>query len=312
MGRAALIWSVLAGGTAVFYALHGAWSVRISRRIGSVPAGWALFAFSLPFLAANLLYQGIPSIDAGFWGVWALNGGLNLAAWSLFFSAIRSGDLGLTYPLLALTPLMVLPVEWLLTGDAPAWTGAMGISLIVAGVYLLNYRRGQAGPLAPVAALMRDPGALKALGVAFIWSIAGTLDRIAVQRSSSAFYAFMLALGLSVLFLPLLYWTLRGVRRDPAEGDGGEGPDPRGFRGLLAPAGSKSLLLHGFLFACMVILQMEALTMALASYVLSIKRSGAILAVVIGYVAFGEEALGARLVGTLVTLAGASILVLWG
>ncbi len=70
--------------------------------------------------------------------------------------------------------------------------------------------------------------------------------------------------------------------------------------------------MHGLLFAFMIILQMEALTLALASYVLSIKRAGAVLAVLLGYFAFREGALGPRLTGTLVTLTGALVLVLWG
>jgi uncharacterized membrane protein len=57
---------------------------------------------------------------------------------------------------------------------------------------------------------------------------------------------------------------------------------------------------------------MEALSLQRASYVLSIKRSGAVLAVLIGYLAFQERDLGSRLVGTIVTLAGASLLVLLG
>jgi hypothetical protein len=57
---------------------------------------------------------------------------------------------------------------------------------------------------------------------------------------------------------------------------------------------------------------MEALTLELASYVLSIKRTGAVLAVIIGYVEFREQRLGPRLLGTAVTIGGAAILVLDG
>jgi uncharacterized membrane protein len=62
----------------------------------------------------------------------------------------------------------------------------------------------------------------------------------------------------------------------------------------------------------MVTLQMEALMLAQASYVLSIKRLGSILAVLLGYLAFREGQLVPRLSGALITVVGAGVLVLWG
>jgi uncharacterized membrane protein len=62
----------------------------------------------------------------------------------------------------------------------------------------------------------------------------------------------------------------------------------------------------------MLTLQMTSLSMALASYVLSIKRSGAIFAVLLGYLAFREGTLGPRLVGAAVVVCGACVLVIWG
>jgi hypothetical protein len=181
---------------------------------------------------------------------------------------------------------------------------------VALGVYLLNVGKAREGLLAPLAALARDPSARKALAVALLWSVGGTLDRVAVLDSSPAFYAFMLPLGLAALFFPFV------VLSGEAGALHGEAGAPGGvLRGVVARArecGIGVLLLHGFLFAAMLTLQMEALTLQLASYVLSIKRTGAVLAVMIGYVAFREQGLGPRLLGTAVTLAGAAILVLSG
>ncbi len=302
-----MIWAALAGGTAFFYALHGGWSARISRRIGAVHAAWALFTFALPVFLLYLAARGIPPVGAGFWPAWAVAVAGNLVAWYLFFAALRTGDLGLTYPLLALTPIFVPIVEWVLLAEVPSAGGAVGIGLVVAGVYLLNFGEIRAGVLSPFAALAKDGAAIKALTVSVIWSVTGTLDRVAVLESSPAFYGFMLSAGLAVLFLPFALATRAGAHAV----DGSESWDSR-FRSQLAPAGRGALLVHGLLFAFMIILQMEALTLALASYVLSIKRAGAVLAVLLGYFAFREGALGPRLTGTLVTLTGALVLVLWG
>ena len=302
-----MIWPVLAGGTALFYALHGGWSARVSRRIGAVLAAWALFSFALPILLVYLSVRGIPEVGAGFWPAWGVAVAGNLAAWYLFFSALRRGDLGITYTLLALTPVFVVPVEWVLLRETPAAVGLLGIGLVVAGVYLLNFRAIRTGLFAPFVSLIRDGAAVRALAVAVIWSVTGTLDRVAVLESSPAFYGFMLSAGLSVLFLPFALLAARdGERSGRAESWQAR------FRLRLAPAGRGALLLHGLLFACMLVLQMEELTLQLASYVLSIKRTGAVVAVILGHLAFREGALGPRLTGTLVTLSGAFVLVVWG
>lgn len=297
------MWPLLAGGTALFYALNGAWSARVSRRIGALLGAWTLFSFALPLLLGYLAVRGIPDVGLGFWPLWGVNVAGNLAAWYLFFSALRTGDLGITYPLLALTPVFVVPVEWVLLRELPGGPGVLGIGLVVGGVYLLNLRAARAGLLAPIAALLADRSALKALAVALIWAVTGTIDRAAVLESSPAFYGFMLSAGLAGLFFP---FVLLGRGREEAASRG------EGLRERLAPCGAGTLIVHGLLFACMLVLQMEALTLQLASYVLSIKRAGAVIAVLLGYVAFRERGLGPRLAGTVVTLAGASVLVLWG
>jgi uncharacterized membrane protein len=210
-----------------------------------------------------------------------------------------------------LTPLFVVPVEWVLLGDAPARIGLLGVALVVLGVYLLNIRTIRSGLFAPLAALAGDPSARKALAVALLWSVGGVLDRVSVLASSPAFYAFMLSAGLAAGFFPLVLIA----RRSGSEPAGIERPkssEGSSLRSELAAAGRGALVLHGFLIAAMLTLQMEALTLQLASYVLSIKRMGAVLAVVIGYVAFREQGLGARLLGTLVAIGGAAILVVLG
>lgn len=296
-----MTWLFLAAGCAVFYALHGAWSKRVATGLGPMVAAWALFAFSLPLFLGYLAATGVPAVGPRFWWVLGANVVLNLGSMGLFFVALRDADLGITFPLLALTPLFVIPVEWLLLGVLPGRWGVAGIVLMVAGIYLLNFHEWRAGVLAPLAAVARNPGARMALAVAILWSLTGTLDRVAVLESSPAFYGSCLAGALALLFPCVI--VLRRRRMSAAR--------PAAARPTV---GGKGVLLgvHGLLFAVMYVLQMEALRLALASYVLSVKRTGAILAVVLGWAAFREASLHHRLLGTLITVAGATVLVIWG
>jgi drug/metabolite transporter (DMT)-like permease len=322
-----MLWVLLATATAVVYALHGAWSKEVSRRAGALTSAWALFAFALPLLALYLALRGVPEVGPRFWPVLAVNCALSVGAFTLFLSALRAGDLGVTYPILALTPAFVIPVEWFVLGEAPGAWGAAGIGMVVTGVYLLHFGERRHGVLGPLAALLRSPGARRALAVALLWSVTGTLDRVAVLEASPAFYGVALFGGLSVLFVPVMFlssrWRAHGGRAvaavhpgAPPEAGAGAGPDADvptlGFRAGLARAGAPRLAVHGFLFALMFILQMEALRLALASYVLSIKRTGALLAVLLGWFAFQEGGVRYRLLGAAVTVAGVSVLVLLG
>jgi len=289
-------------------------------------AGWALFTFALPLLAIALFVRGVPEVEGGFWLAWGVNTLLNFGASYLFLSALRVGELGITYPLLALTPIFVIPLEWILLGDLPGAWGGLGVALIVGGVYLLNFTERSSGLLAPFLALSRDPGAVRMLIVAVLWSLGGTLDRVAVLESSPAFYGFMLSAGLAALYLPLFLVTLTRRISPEVEPSLVGSPSVRADSVVVGSVGGDSvqpgpsrlyvlvplLAVHGVLFAVMLLLQMEALTLAFASYVLSIKRSGAVLAVVIGALAFGERSTGSRLVGSLVTVAGAAVLVVLG
>ncbi len=286
-----MTWLLLAGGAAFFYGVQGAWSKALTGRVSQLAAAWALFAFSLPLLGVYLLAVGPPAeVGTAFWPALAANVSLSVLSFYLYVSALHHGDLGLIVPLLALTPLFLIPVEWLLLGDLPDLAGAGGIGLVVVGVYLLNFSAREAGWLAPFAALFRDRGARRMLGVALIWAVSGAVDRVAVTNASTPFYGTLLTGGLTLAFLPLVAWK------------GG------GLRDALAPGSRLLLVGQGLLFGLMFICQMEALRRTLAAYVITVKRSGALVSVLLGAALFREGRLRERLVGTAIIVAGVALL----
>lgn len=299
-----MLWAVLAAGAAVFWALQGAWTKRLTRRAAPAVATWAIFGFSLPALAGWLLFRGFPTVEGGFWPILAANTLLYLISFRLYVSALEAGDLGLVYPLLALTPVLAAPAEWLLLGDRVGPLGAAGVLLVAAGVYLLHHRGGDRSLLAPFRAMIDDPGARRMLGVAALWAVSGTVDRAAVLRSSPAFYGTAVSLLLAVGLLPAALRSGRGRSGVDGEeaGRAGLGAALRRQPGALA--------VQGLLFAAMFVVQMEALRLTLATYVLTVKRSGTLLAVLMGGALFREGSTGRRLAGTGVLLAGVALVVL--
>lgn len=284
-------WVPLALATAFFYGLQGAWSKRVTRDATPLAATWAIFAFAFPPLLLYLALRGLPEIRPAFWPALATTASLSLLSFYLYVSAIHRGELGLTYPLLALTPIFMVPVEWLLLGDLPGLRGSAGIVLVVAGVYLLHLPEKRSRALAPFGALLRDPGSRRMLAVALIWSVSAVVDKIAVTSASTPFYGVALSGVLGLAFLPLVSRRGGGVRR------------------ALRPEARWLLVVQGLLFAAMFIAQMEAIRQALATYVITTKRAGALITLLLGALFFAERQLGKRLAGTLVILIGVFLVV---
>ena len=292
-----MTWPILAGGAAVFYALQGAWTKKMTDRVTPAVATWAIFALALPALLLYLLARGVPEVNSGFWAAFGANVALYLVSFRLYVSALEQGDLGVTYPLLALTPVLVVPVEWILLGERAGLQGILGILLVVVGVYLLNFRGADRPLLEPFRALARDPGARRMMAVTVLWAVSGTVDRVAVLNASPAFYGVALSVGMGIGFLPA---ALRSGRREA------EAPAGETRAGLRRAVADHPWLLagQGLLFAAMFVCQMEALRLSLAAYVLAIKRSGTLLAILLGGTVFREGATGRRLGATTVILAG--------
>ena len=312
-----MTWLLLAAGAATFYALQGAWTKRITAEVSRLAATWALFAFSFPLLGGYLALRGVPAVEPAFWPALAANlFVLYPLSMYLFVSAMTEGDLGLTYPLLALTPIMIVPVEWVLLGDTPELRGLAGIVLVIAGVYLLNFRREDASLLAPFAAVARDPGARRGLAVAVLWAVGGTVDRVAVVHSSPAFYGTVITGGLTLLGLLPLAWTGAFSRPDSGAdgGESGDGTDDfdGGTLSLLTPRAGLFLLVQGLLNGLMFVCQMEALRLSLAAYVITIKRTGTLLSVLLGWAFFQEGLVRKRLTGAAVIVAGVALVALGG
>ena len=116
--------------TGLLFGLQGAYGKVLAKRIPPMLLAWGMFAFSLPFLAVLLLYDGIPVVD---WPnfIWATGFSVlaNWLAWGLFFRALQASALAHTMPFTALTPVFLIPVAYILLGELPNAVGLAGILL---------------------------------------------------------------------------------------------------------------------------------------------------------------------------------------
>lgn len=221
----------------------------------------------------------------GFWPALVASGTINAVAALLIARAVHRSDLSLVAPLKSLTPLFMLGTAPLLIGEYATPVGVAGVVVIVAGAYLLSEPE-DSGILAPYRALFQDAGAREMLVVAVIFSVSAVVDKVGVQASGPFTWAAALNLFVAAAVGPvvLIRRATRGV------------PLLAGARRDVAGAAAVT--------AVALAAQMAAITMTAAAYVIAVKRTSVLFAVLAGGVFFQERATRRRAVAAIIMIAG--------
>lgn len=222
---------------------------------------------------------------------------LELAAMWLYMRAIQRSPLALTLPFLAFTPVFAALSAHLLLGEAITPLGLAGVTLAVAGAWVLHLdaRAGRAGWrawLAPFAAVLREPGSRLMLAVALIYSLTSVLGKGALAYMCPVtFGAFYFALLGAVAAPALLVLRRRRARR-------GSAPVPRSPGVILAV---------GALMAAMVLAHFSAIARVEVAYMITAKRCSLLFGIVYGAWLFGERGLSRHLAGGALMVAGVAL-----
>jgi drug/metabolite transporter (DMT)-like permease len=232
---------------------------------------------------------------------WALVAGTAVAhALYLYWlsASLATTDFTVAYPIIRSTPALLPFIAVPLLGEQLSPAGAFGITVVVAGVWLVH-TRGELTWSALVA-----PG----MGFAY-WTLLATVayslfDKRAMEVISTApwdspfprsvFYFFLTTAANALLFIPLALRKLpRGNRREA-------------FRGEWRTAGVAalvSLASYG--------LVLEAYRTAPASYVVAVRQASVLFAVAIGTVFLHERPGRARVLGAAATVVGVALIALF-
>jgi drug/metabolite transporter (DMT)-like permease len=280
------VWLILALLAAAGTAAREVYVKRARRAVDEFAVVFWAAAGAGALLLPIALWEGA-GLGPGFWRALAVLGGINVAAALLIARAVHHSDLSLVAPLKSLTPLFMLVTAPVLIGEHATPTGVAGVAVIVAGAYLLSEPR-DGGILAPYRALFRDAGAREMLVVALIFSVSAVVDKVGVLASGP--FAWAAALNLLVAGVVGPVALLRRCRG--AAGPGGAA----GVRGDLAGA--------ALVTAIALAAQMAAITMTAAAYVIAVKRTSVLFAVLAGGVVFGERGTRRRAVAALIMVAG--------
>jgi len=162
-------------------------SKSVASRVDGTTSTLASFAYALPYYAVGLVLCfifGVPlgDLSTPFWIFVGLRSLTDACAEWLKMSALGKTDISLVAPFFALSPVLLLIMGPLVSGDKLTPLGITGVLLSVIGTIGLLPRRSANASAAGSSAMQ---GIFMALGAAVFFALNTLFDRLAVQRASS-------------------------------------------------------------------------------------------------------------------------------
>lgn len=280
------MWVFLALGSALALSLSDVVAKRALQTADPAAVAWIKFAGATLFAFPLFFTVTSPALWP-FSGFLAVAVPLEALAIYGYHVAIARSPLSLTLPMLAFTPVFLLVVGYFVLGEAPTLMGYCGVLLVTTGAYMLHLAPGM-GWTGPLRSIWKEPGSRIMLGVALIYSVTASLGKKLVLLSSAPFFSAFYPLVLVLFFSPALLQNDRRQRMKEL---------PWQWIALL-----------GLTYGVMVMLHFAAISRAPAAYMISVKRTSLLFAVVWGRLFFGEVATSRRLFAAAVMLTGVVLL----
>ncbi|MCD6263910.1 EamA family transporter, partial [Candidatus Bathyarchaeota archaeon] len=205
--------------------------------------------------------------------------------------AYELGDLSVVYPLARSSPLFLFILSVVFLGEEVSKWGALGILLVVLGVYTLHLRGlSSAEFLTPLTSL-RGRASQLALLTAFWTSLYSLIDKMGVTAVDPLQYAFWLDFFIAAFLTPVV--LLR-----------------RGWSATVSEWRRSSLrvLVSGFLMRFGYVLVLLAMSLTQVSYILAVRQLSVVIGATLGVGLLGEKYGGVRLLGSLIIFMGVLIL----
>ena len=247
----------------------------------------------VPWLLAAIFFVPWVKPDTVFFISLALALPLEVLAFLCYMRSIKVSPLSLSLPFLAFTPIFIILTGWLILGESVTRPGLAGIVLIVSGAYCLNLSRISSGLLAPFKSILTEEGSRLMLLVAALYSVTATLGKLSIVHSNPYTFGITYQLAFTVLIALCLPFMPRVSFKS------------LGHRPLMA------LLLGAVVFLSQLS-HWIAISQTQAAYMIALKRTSILFAVLYGAWLFKEEHVRARLVGATIMLGGVVCIAAFG
>ncbi|NMI89204.1 EamA family transporter [Nanohaloarchaea archaeon] len=164
---------------------------------------WSSRVFGIPVLLAAMMYTGLSEVTLSFF-LLVVPQSLVIALTSILIAkAYKESDASIVTPIFAISPMLVLGTSFLMLGETPSVLGAVGVSLVALGAYVL--KSGFEGDLLePLRRLWDERGVQIILIVILIYSITANLDKIGVNMSSPILWPLTVYTLSSLFMFPVM------------------------------------------------------------------------------------------------------------
>ncbi len=285
-------WVILSLTSAFFLATSDALAKKaLQDRNEYLVAGFRLL-FSLPVLALVLLLVPWPQLDDAFYRAFFTALPIELITIVLYIKALKYSPLSLSMPFLALTPVFLIAVSFVVLGEKVSFMGGIGVFLVAAGSYMLNIHEMRRGLLEPFRAIWKERGSLFMICVALLYSITSSLGKMAIEHSSPLFFAATYFIALNIVFMPIALFMGK-----------------HDLKTFIQKKSYWELAVPGICYSFMIIAHMSAMKLTKVAYMVSIKRTSLLMVVLYGYFLFNEKNIRSRFFGASLMFAGFVLLV---
>ncbi|HEX9068945.1 MAG TPA: EamA family transporter [Ktedonobacterales bacterium] len=274
-------------GLLIFAGLLNATGNLLTKRSGDKRAFlWLVYAsmavlFAVPFA---LVFHPFP---AQAWPFILLSGALEATYALLLSQAYSLGDFSLVYPLArGSAPIFAALLGVSLLGDRLAPVGVAGISLVVAGVYVLHVpAMTRAGLLAPLRAIGSGVSRLAIL-IGLIIGSYSTVDKLGVRLVPPWLFIYMITVVSALLQAPVVLLTRRAaVARELRTSWG-------------------SIITASLILFAPFLLVLIALQHSQVSYVASVRECSVVFGAALGALVLREPFGRVRVAGAVIVFAG--------
>jgi uncharacterized membrane protein len=266
-----VIWFLFALLSALFQVLRNMVMKRLGHQLDETINVWGRFTFILPFAAVGVLVQGMPELKPGVWLFCLLFAIAQIAGTQFLAMALHVAEISLVTALWKLSVILLVIWGVLALNETPSTLGVVGVLVSVVGMYLLNVERARVSFWAPLIALVRDPGQRYTLASAFFFAPSVVFIKKLALVSSPTFAVFSGYVFCAALITPFAIYR-----------------SGRHFRQI----GNHwwSFVALGAFAAVSTWFGTTAYTMTVSSYVEAVKQLELVMALVIGWLVFGEGA----------------------
>jgi drug/metabolite transporter (DMT)-like permease len=289
-------WIILSLLSALFFAIRYVIIKKFLSNVNTYLMAFSYRLFGVLYLLPLLYWFKLENLDSAlFWWITILTALLTAVASIMQLKALQKYELSTSVPFLAFIPLFMLLPVYLLYQEVPDWRSLWGIVMLSIGAILINRNKESRFGLKQ---LLKSKGSLLFFGVALIFGVTTSLDRIPIKEAmNSGFtYTFMWHIVSTILFAFIFF---SGKRTEHV----------REFKLNLMPFALQGLF--GIIaFTC----QMWAVEVAKdlnanVIYIKAITLLNLLFSVFFGYLIFKEKNLFYKLSGAVLMLIGAFVVI---